>query len=31
MTHLACAPQKFDPGRTDPISGPLPTCGMIMA
>jgi cation diffusion facilitator CzcD-associated flavoprotein CzcO len=27
----ACAPQIFDPGRTDPVSGPSPSCGMIAA
>jgi hypothetical protein len=26
-----CAPQIFDPGRTDLIAGPSPTCGMIVA
>jgi dipeptidyl-peptidase-4 len=26
-----CAPQIFDPGRTDPVAGPSPSCGMIVA
>ena len=26
-----CAPQMFDSGRTDPVAGPSPTCGMIVA
>jgi len=27
----SCAPQIFDPGRTDPVAGPPPTRGMIVA
>jgi hypothetical protein len=26
-----CAPQILDPRRTDPVAGPSPTCGMIVA
>ena len=25
-----CAPQIFDPKGTDPVAGPLSTCGMIV-
>jgi hypothetical protein len=25
-----CAPQTLNPGRTDAVAGPSPTCGMIM-
>jgi len=30
-TRLACAPQVLDPGRTEPVAGSSPACGMIVA
>ena len=27
--NVACAPQKLDRGRTDPVSGPSPSLGVI--
>jgi len=26
---VSCAPQIFDPWRTDPFAGPSPSCGVI--
>ena len=31
LEQEACAPQIFDPGRTDSVAGPSPRCGMIVA